>query len=33
MIQYTYELAATEKHPEKQGVNRTSWDDNGFDDS
>jgi len=28
MIQYTYELAMTELHPNKQGVNRTSWEDN-----
>jgi len=29
MIAYTYYPAATELHPEKPGVNRITWDDNG----
>lgn len=28
-IQYTYYPAATELHPNKQGVNRITWEDNG----
>jgi hypothetical protein len=30
--QYTYYPAATKKHPEKAGVNRIMWEDNGSKD-
>lgn len=29
MIQYTYYSAATDLHPNKEGVNRITWEDNG----
>ena len=29
MIQYTYYSAATDLHPNKPGVNRITWEDNG----
>lgn len=29
MIQYTYESAATQLHPNKVGVNRITWEDRG----
>ena len=33
MIQYTYYSAATDLHPNKPGVNRITWEDNGDTDS
>jgi hypothetical protein len=32
-IQYTYYPAATDLHPDKPGVNRITWEDNGSSDS
>ena len=29
MIQYTYYSAATDLHPNKLGINRITWEDNG----
>jgi hypothetical protein len=33
MIQYTYYSAATDLHPNKEGVNRITWEDNGSENS
>ena len=31
-IQYTYYPAATDLHPDKPGINRITWEDNGSED-
>jgi len=31
-IQYTYYPAATDLHPNKPGINRITWEDNGSED-